>query len=157
LSLFKRRRCPVEVIRLCGRWSCTDGISSRALAAMMRERGVDKPGRLIAVLPSDRRDPGAADRVLRQALKGMSVDLPSSRTTDPLASSPKALRRLQGEGLPAQDVEHRTSKDLNNVIEADHGGLKRVRRMIRRGHCILQQPGATGDIRRVTQLFRFAA
>ncbi len=64
----------------------------------------------------------------------------------------------------AHDVEHRMSKYLNNVIEADQGALKCVIRptrgfqrmrtayatirgfevmcMIRRGHCILQQPEA---------------
>jgi transposase-like protein len=64
------------------------------------------------------------------------------------------------EWLLWKDVEHRTSKYLNNIIEADHGALKRVirstrgfqstktasatlkgfevMRMIRRGHCIRQ-------------------
>jgi hypothetical protein len=32
-----------------------------------------------------------------------------------------------------------------------------VMRMIRRGHCMLPQPGATGEIRLVNQLFGFAA
>jgi len=40
LSLFKRRRFPVEVIHLCVRWYCTYGISYRDLAEMMQERGV---------------------------------------------------------------------------------------------------------------------
>jgi transposase, IS6 family len=79
----------------------------------------------------------------------------------------------------AHHVEHRTSKYLNNIIEADHGALKRVirpargfekmktayatikgfevMRMIRRGHCVLPQPGATGEIRLVNQLFGLAA
>jgi transposase-like protein len=79
----------------------------------------------------------------------------------------------------SKDVEHRTSKYLNNVIEADHGALKRmirptrgfqrmrtasatlkgfeVMRMIRRGQCIRPQPGATGEIRVVNQLFGLAA
>jgi transposase, IS6 family len=67
----------------------------------------------------------------------------------------------------------------NNVIEADHGALTRVirptrgfqrmktayatikgfevMRVIRRGHCILTQPGATGEIRLVNKLFGLAA
>jgi transposase-like protein len=32
-----------------------------------------------------------------------------------------------------------------------------VMRMIRRGHCVLTQPGATGEIRLVNQLFGLAA
>jgi transposase-like protein len=40
LSLFKRRRPPVEIILLCVRWYCKYGISYRDLAEMMQERGV---------------------------------------------------------------------------------------------------------------------
>ena len=78
-----------------------------------------------------------------------------------------------------EDVEHRTSKYLNNIIEADHGALKRmirptrgfqrmktaaatlkgfeVMRMIRRGDCILRQAGPIGEIRLVNQFFGLAA
>jgi transposase-like protein len=109
----------------------------------------------------------------------MSHYPPSSITTDKLASYPKAIQRLQDEGLLSKNVEHRTSKYLNNIIEADHGALKRVirptrgfqrmktawaalkgfevMRMIRRGHCILARPGAKGEIRLVNQLFGLAA
>ena len=67
----------------------------------------------------------------------------------------------------------------NNIIEADHGTLTRVirptrgfqtittayatlkgfevMRMIRRSHCILTQPGATGEVRLVNKLFGLAA
>jgi transposase, IS6 family len=232
LSVFKRRRFPVEIILLCVRWYCKYGISYRDIAEMMSERGVnvdpstifrwvqryapeierrvrryqgfrsgswrvdetyvrvggrwkylfraiDKHGRLIDFMLSDRRNTRAAYRFLRKALKTMSDYPPSSITTDKLASYPKAIRRLQSEGLLPKEVEHRTSKYLNNIIEADHGALKRVirptrgfqrtktvyatlkgfevMRMIRRGHCILQQPGTTGEIRFVNQLFGLAA
>jgi transposase, IS6 family len=40
VSLFKRRRFPVEIILLCVRWYCKYGISYRDLAEMMSERGV---------------------------------------------------------------------------------------------------------------------
>jgi IS6 family transposase len=232
LSIFKRRRFPVEIILLCVRWYCKYGISYRDLAEMMQERGVDvdpstifrwvqryapesekrirsyqghrsdswrvdetyvrvggkwkylfravdKHGQLIDFMLSDRRNTRAAYRFLRKALKMMCDYPPSSITTDRLASYPKAIRRLQSEGLLAKDVEHRTSKYLNNVIEADHGALKRVirptrgfqrmrtasatlkgfevMRMIRRGHCVLTQAGVTGEIRLVKQLFGRAA
>jgi transposase-like protein len=232
LSLFKRRRFPVEIILLCVRWYCKYGISYRDLAEMMQERGVevdpstifrwvqryapeiekrvrhfqghrsgswrvdetfvrvggkwkylfraiDKRGQLIDFMLSDRRNTRAAYRFLRKALKMMSDYPPCSITTDRLASYPKAIRRLQSEGLLSKDVEHRTSKYQNNVIEADHGALKRVirptrgfqrmktasatlrgfevMRMIRRGHCILPQSGVTGKIRLVNQLFGLAA
>jgi transposase-like protein len=56
----------------------------------------------------------------------MSAYTPSSITTDKLASYPRAFRRSKDEGLLSEDVEHRTSKYLNNIIEADHGALKRL-------------------------------
>lgn len=228
MSLFKRRRFPVEIILLCVRWYCKYGISYRDLAEMMQERGVnvdpstifrwvqryapqiekrvrqyqgqrsgswrvdetyvrvggrwkylfravDKHGQLIDFMLSDRCNARAAYRFLRKAIKMMGDYPPFPITTDRLASYPKAIRRLQSEGLLLKDVEHRTSKYLNNVIEADHGALKRVirptrgfqrmktaaatlrgfevMRMIRRGHCILPQAGLTGEIRLVNQLF----
>jgi transposase-like protein len=232
LSIFKRRRFPVEIILLCVRWYCKYGISYRDLAEMMQERGVavdpstifrwvqryapeiekrvrqyqgkrsgswrvdetyvrvggkwkylfravDKHGRLIDFMLSDRRNTRAAYRFLRKALKMMGDYPPSSITADRLASYPKAIRRLQSEGLLSKNVEHRTSNYLNNIIEADHGALKRVirptrgfqrmktafatikgfevMRMIRRGHCILQAAGTTGEIRLVNQLFGLSA
>jgi transposase-like protein len=41
VSLFKRRRFPVEIILLCVRWYCKYGISYRDLAKMTQERGVN--------------------------------------------------------------------------------------------------------------------
>jgi transposase-like protein len=232
LSLFKRRRFPVEIILLCVRWYCKYGINYRDLAEMMQERGVsvdpstifrwvqryapeiekrvrryqrhrsgswrvdetyvriggkwkylfravDKHGQLIDFMLSDRRNTRAAYRFLRKAVKTMSDYPPESITTDKLASYPKAIRRLQAEGVLPKEVVHRTSKYLNNIIEADHGALKRVirptrgfqsmktgyatikgfevMRMIRRGHCDLTQPGVTGEVRLINQLFGLAA
>jgi transposase, IS6 family len=232
LSLFKRRRFPVEVILLCVRWYCKYGISYRDLAEMMSERGVavdpstifrwvqryapeiekrirpyqgprsgswrvdetyvrvggnwkyliravDKHGRLIAFMLSGRRNTNAAYRFLRKAIKAISTYPPSSITTDKLASYPRAILRLQNEGLLPNDVVHRTSKYLNNILEADHGALKRVirptrgfqtmktaaatltgfeiMRMIRRGHFLQRERRATGEIRLINQLFDLAA
>jgi IS6 family transposase len=142
-------------------------------------RAVDKHGRLIASMLSDHRNTNAAYRFLRKAIKAMSHSPPSSITTDKLASYPKAILRLQNEGLLSKDVEHRTSKYLNNLLEADHGALKRlirptrgfqsmktavatlmgfeIMRMIRRGHCIGRDRRATGEIRLVNQLFGLIA
>jgi IS6 family transposase len=142
-------------------------------------RAVDKQGRLIHSTLADRRDAGATYRFLRKALRAAFDYPPSSITTDKLASYPKAIRRLQDEGLLPQNVEHRTSKYLNNIIEADHGALKRVirptrgfqtmktaavtlmgfetMRMIRRGHYIQRKRQATGEVHLVNQLFGLAA
>jgi transposase, IS6 family len=142
-------------------------------------RAIDKHGRLIDFMLSDRRNAKAAYRFLGKALKIVKDWPPSSITTDKLASYLKAIRRLKRDGKLASDAEHRQSKYLNNIIEADHGALKpvirRVRgfktmrtasatikgfevmRMIRRGHCILKEPGAKGEVRFVNTLFGIAA
>src|SRR5512144_2314371 len=125
-------------------------------------RAIDKHGRLIDFMLSDRRNTKAARRFLSKALKVMRNWPPASITTDKLGSYPKALRRLKRKGELKDTVRHRTSKYLNNRIEADHGALKRlirptrgfqsmktayatikgfeVMRMIRRRHCILIEP-----------------
>ena len=104
---------------------------------------------------------------------------PISITTDKLGSYSEAIRRLQRDGRLSQDVMHRTSKYLNNIIEADHGALKQVirpargfqtmktayattegfeiMRMIRREQCILREPGAAGEVRFVNRLFDLPA
>jgi transposase-like protein len=94
-------------------------------------RAVDKHGQLIDFMLSDRRNTRAAYRFLRRAVKTLSDYSPASITTDKLASYPKAIRRLQNEGLLPGGIAHRTSKYLNNIIEADHGALKRVIRPTR--------------------------
>jgi transposase, IS6 family len=91
-------------------------------------RAVDKQGRLIDF---DRRNTKAARRFLAKALKVMRTWPPVSITTDKLGSYPKALRRLRREGELKDTVRHRTSKYLNNRIEADHGALKRLIRPTR--------------------------
>lgn len=87
-------------------------------------RAVDKHGQLIDFMLSNCRNTREAYRFLRKALKTVSGHPPSSITTDKLASYLKAILRLQSEGLLSNDVEHRTSKYLNIVIEADHGALR---------------------------------
>jgi transposase-like protein len=80
-------------------------------------RAVDKHGRLIAFMLSNRRNTSAAYRFLRKAIKAMSHYPPSSITTDKLASYPRAILRLQNEGLLPKDVVHRTSKYLTDVFD----------------------------------------
>ena len=89
-------------------------------------RAIDKHFRLIDFMLLDRRNTRAAYQFLGKALKTMRNWPPCSITTDKLGSYPKAMRRLQREGKLSADTKHRTSKYLNNIIEADHGGIKRV-------------------------------
>ena len=138
-------------------------------------RPVDKHGRLIDFILMDRRNTRAAHRFLGKALTTMRHWPPSSITTDQLGSYPKAISRLQREGKLSSDTKHRTGKYLNNIIEADHGALKRVirpmrgfqtmktatatmkgcevMRMIRRGHCLTCKPHVKDELRFVNKLF----
>lgn len=110
-------------------------------------RAIDKHGQLIDFMLADRRNTRAAYRSLRKALKMMGDYPPSSITTDKLASYPKATRRLQSEGRLSKDGEHRISKYLNNVIEADHGALKPVIRPTRGFQRMKTASATLGDLR----------
>ena len=46
--------------------------------------------------------------------------------TDKAPSYSAAIRELKAEGKCHPDMEHRQVKYMNNVIEADHGKLKRM-------------------------------
>ncbi len=88
-------------------------------------RAIDEHGQIIDVYLSDRRDRTAAEAFFAGALRTTTVT-PSKVTTDKAKCYPPALRTL----LP--NVEHRTSKYLNNGLERDHQHLKgRIRPMRR--------------------------
>jgi IS6 family transposase len=89
-------------------------------------RAVDKTGRLIDFMLSERRNASATHRLLGKAVNTMRDWPPISITTDKLGAYSKAIRRLQREDKLSKTVRHRTSKYLNNIIEADHGALKQV-------------------------------
>ena len=86
-------------------------------------RAVEKTGRLIDFMLLDRRNTRAAHRFLGEALKTMRNWPPVSITTDKLDSYTKSIQRY---GRLSDDVMHRTSKYLNNFIEADYRALKQV-------------------------------
>ncbi len=126
---------------------------------------VDKHGALIDFMLLERRNTRAAYRFLSKALTTMREWPASSITTDKLRSYPETIERLKREGKLSTTAKHRTSKYLNNIIEADHGALKQVirptrgfqtmksatatikgfeiMRMIRPGHCLTFKHGAT--------------
>jgi transposase-like protein len=88
-------------------------------------RAIDEHDQVIDVFLSDRRNADAARTFLTQAIAAGGVT-PARVTTDKAKSYPKAIRAL----LP--DVEHRSSKYLNNGLERNHQHLKgRVRPMRR--------------------------
>jgi IS6 family transposase len=142
-------------------------------------RAVDKHGRLIDFMLLERRNTGAAHRFLSKAMTTMRNWPATSITTDKLPSYPEAITRLRRDGQISNETRHRTSKYLNNIIQADHGALKQVikptrgfqtmktaiatikgfeiMRMIRRGHGLTCKRGVRNEIRFVNQLFQVAA
>ncbi len=142
-------------------------------------RAVDKHGALIDFMLLERRNTRAAYRFLSKALTTMRDWPASSITTDKLRSYPEAIERLKREGKLSTTAKHRTSKYLNNIIEADHGALKQVirptrgfqtmksatakikgfeiMRMIRRGHCLTCKHGANNEVRFINSPFGITA
>ena len=128
---------------------------------------------------SSRRTAKAAARFLGKALKNREECPPSTINTDQSEAFGKAVRALKRDGTMSGDVEHRQVNYLNNRLEADRGGLKRligptrgfksmpsayatikgfeVMRMIRKGHCLMLEPGIVGEVRFVNRLFRVSA
>jgi IS6 family transposase len=88
-------------------------------------RAIDQFGQVIAVFVSPYRDPAAARRFFERAIGATKVT-PVEVTTDKAPVSPAVLDEL----LPA--AWHRTDRDANNRVEADHGRLKSRLRPMRR-------------------------
>ena len=89
-------------------------------------RAVDKQGRLINFMLSDRRNTKAARRFLAKALKVMRHWPPVSITTDKNPAYGEAIAELKKEGRLPKDTQHRQVKYLNNRLECDHGKPKRL-------------------------------
>jgi transposase-like protein len=81
-------------------------------------RAIDHDGNLVDSLLSEKRNMEAAQQFLKQA--GARVgSVPDQVTTDGHTSYPRAIRETMG-----GNVQHRTSKYLNNRLEQDHRGIK---------------------------------
>ncbi len=75
-------------------------------------------GNLVDVRLSKTGDLAAAEAFFKQAVETVGHK-PSQLTSDKPAAYPKAIRKQLG-----RKVEHRTTKYLNNPLEADHRGIK---------------------------------
>ena len=90
-------------------------------------RAVDKHGATIDFYLSPTRNAKAAKRFLGKALKGRKDwEMPYVINTDKAGCYGPAIEELKKEGKLPEDTEHRQVKYLNNIVEADHGKLKRV-------------------------------
>ena len=109
-------RCDETYIKVKGRWTYL-------------YRAVDKQGRTIDFLLSERRDVAAAKRFFRNAIKNNGT--PRVVTLDPYAASHRAIAELKSIGTVPRRVRIRSSKYLNNVVEQDHRRIKqRIRPML---------------------------
>ncbi|BCP70406.1 hypothetical protein R1N_25930 [Enterobacter asburiae] len=76
---------------------------------------------------SSRRNSKAAYRFLGKILNNVKKwQIPRFINTDKAPAYGRALALLKREGRCPSDVEHRQIKYRNNVIECDHGKLKRI-------------------------------
>ena len=90
-------------------------------------RAIDKRGHTIGFYLSPTRNTQAARRFLGKALKSIKPGAhPKTINTDKAPTFGPAIIELKAEGKCLPDSVHRQVKYLNNIIEADHGKLKRL-------------------------------
>jgi transposase-like protein len=81
-------------------------------------RAIDQDGKLVDSMLSEKRNMEAAKRFFKQAVAVVG-HVPDQVTTDGHISYPRAIRETMG-----SNVQHRTSKYLNNRLEQDHRVIK---------------------------------
>lgn len=89
-------------------------------------RAVDSDGNTLNFLLTAQRDAQAAIRFFGKALRAIHTQSPRVINVDQNAAYPKAIDKLiEKEELP-ELVELRQHKYLNNIVEQDHRGIKRL-------------------------------
>jgi transposase-like protein len=90
-------------------------------------RALNKCGNTIDFYLSHTRNAVAAKLFLRKALKSIpGYAEPKSINTDKNPAYAKAITKLKETGQCSKQLIHRQVKYLNNIIESDHGKLKRL-------------------------------
>ena len=87
-------------------------------------RAIDKYGKTIDFTLMHKRNTDSAKRFLRKAIKSHG-STPYRINTDCHTSYKTAICDLREEGLINDQTEHSRVKFLNNIIEVDHGRIKR--------------------------------
>ena len=82
-------------------------------------RAIDKDGNLVDVYLSDTRDKKAAEEFFKACEATTGIHRPTQITTDKEPAFPSAIKKAFGD-----DVTHRDSKYMNNVMEQSHRGIK---------------------------------
>lgn len=89
-------------------------------------RAVDSTGQTLDFLLTAKRNAQAAKRFFRKALKAAHNQKPRVINVDKNAAYPKAIDQLKAKEELLENVELRQKKYLNNIIEQDHRGIKRL-------------------------------
>ncbi|MCM8735278.1 IS6 family transposase [Azospirillum sp. A1-3] len=89
-------------------------------------RAVDAHGQTIDFLLSAKRDVAAARRFFRKALKQPYTVNPRTLTVDKNAAYPSATKTMKKNGELWRFTKLRQVKYLNNIVEQDHRGIKRL-------------------------------
>jgi transposase, IS6 family len=91
-------------------------------------RAVDSRGQTIDFLLSAKRDAAAAKRFFRKALAQPHTVNPRTITVDKNPAYPKAVAEMKIDDEMWRRSRLRQVKYLNNIIEQDHRGVKRLTR-----------------------------
>ena len=89
-------------------------------------RAVDSQGNTLDFLLTAKRDAKAAKRFFRKTLKAVHTSTPRVITVDKNPAYPKAIKELKAAKKLPEIVKLRQIKYLNNIVEQDHRGIKRL-------------------------------
>jgi len=89
-------------------------------------RAVDSQGNTLDFLLTAKRNTQAAKRFFRQMLKAIHTQTPRVITVDKNAAYPNAVDELKAKRELPKQVKLRQKKYLNNIIEQEHRGIKRL-------------------------------
>jgi len=89
-------------------------------------RAVDSQGNTLDFLLTAKRDAKAAKRFFPKTLKAIHTFTPRVITVDKNPAYPKAIKELKAAKKLPEIVKLRQIKYLNNIVEQDHRGIKRL-------------------------------
>ena len=89
-------------------------------------RAVDSEGNTLDFMLSARRNKQAAKRFFKKVLKSKYNRQPRVINVDKNAAYPSAIKELKAEKILEKKSKARQVKYLNNLVEQDHRGVKRI-------------------------------
>ena len=116
-AVFRRRKCPVG-----GSWRMDETYIKVVGQWKYLYRAVDRAGDTVDFLLTAKRDKAAVRRFLERAIN--LHGLPEKITIDKSGSNTSAIESVKADACV--DILMRQNKYLNNIVEQDHRGVKRV-------------------------------